>query len=77
MPIKLQKQLTRKVYKHPLHKYPKIHKTLEKVKQIYQFLKIKTTVNRILKQCNLYGKNKAKKHKPYGELQPLLVIKRL
>ena len=35
MPTELQKQLIRKIYKHPLHKYPGIYKTLEKIKQVY------------------------------------------
>ena len=35
--IKLQEQLIREIHKHPLHGHPEIHKTLEKIKQIYQF----------------------------------------
>ena len=76
MPIKLQKQLIREIHKYLLHGHVGIHKTLEKIKQIYQFLKIRTTVSRILKQCDLCGKNKAKKYKPYKELQPLPVTER-
>ena len=30
--IKLQKQLIREIYKHPLYGYPGIYKTLEKIK---------------------------------------------
>ena len=76
IPLKLQKQLIREIHKHPLHGHPEIHKTLKKIKQTYQFFKIRIIVNKVLKRYDLYGKNKAKKHKPYGKLQPLPITKR-
>ena len=68
MSIKLQEQLIRKIHKHLLHGHPKIYKTLEKIKQTYQFLKIKIIVNKVLKRYDLYRKNKTKKHKLYKKL---------
>ena len=37
---------------------------------------MKTVINKVLKRCNLYEKNKAKRYKLYGKLQPLPVADR-
>ena len=66
--IKLQKQLIQEIYKHLLYGHPGIHKTLKRIKQTYQFLKIRIIISKVLKRCDLCGKNKTKKHKPYKEL---------
>ena len=68
MPIKLQKQLIQEIHKHPLYGHPEIHKTLKKMKQIYQFLKIRIIISKVLKRYDLYEKNKAKRYKLYRKL---------
>ena len=68
MPTKLQKQLIREIHKYPLYGHLGIHKTLKKIKQTYQFPKIKIVVNKVLKRYDLCGKNKAKRYKLYRKL---------
>ena len=58
----------REIYKHLLHGYPGIYKTLKKIKQTYQFPKMRIIISKVLKRCDLCGKNKAKRYKPYGKL---------
>ena len=76
MLIKLQKQLIREIHKHLLHGHPEIHKTLKKIKQTYQFPKIKIIVSKVLKRYDLCGKNKTKRYKLYKKLQPLFIMER-
>ena len=50
-----------------------ISKTITKVKQNYDFLEMKAVVESALAKCDLCGRSKLGRHKPYGLLQPLLV----
>ena len=50
-----------------------IGKTITKIKQHYDFLGIKPVVELALAECDLYGRSKPGRYKPYELLQPLLV----
>jgi hypothetical protein len=76
VPEELRHQLVREIHELPPHGHQGIHKTLDRVRTTYQFPKMKTVVQAITKQCLLCEKTKARRHKPYGELQPLPVAER-
>lgn len=76
VPTELQEQLVREIHSHTLHGHQGVTKTLERVKTTYTFPRIKKVVQDVIRQCSLCAKTKARRHKPYGELQPLPVAQR-
>ena len=50
-----------------------IGKTIAKIKQHYDFLGMKLVVESALAECDLCGRSKPGRYKPYGPLQPLPV----
>ncbi|KAF4466730.1 reverse transcriptase domain, partial [Fusarium albosuccineum] len=73
VPDELQHTLVQELHEHRLHGHPGIDKTLERVKATYTFPCIKKIVTQVTKECELCAKTKARRHKPYGMLQPLPV----
>jgi hypothetical protein len=76
VPEKLRKQLVTEIHEHPLHGHQGVNKTLERIKRTYEFPNMKTLVEQIIRQCDMCARSKARRHKPYGELQPLPVAER-
>ena len=76
VPRELQEQLVQEIHEHPLHGHPGDHKLLERLQRTYVFDKMKSVVQRVRRRCDICGKTKARRHKPYGELQPLPVNER-
>lgn len=76
VPPELQEQLVRDIHDHPLHGHLGINKTIERVKTAHTFPSMKRIVTEVIKSCELCNKTKARRHKPYGELQPLPVAER-
>ncbi len=54
-----------------------ITKIVARIKQHYDFLGLRKTVEEVLVECDLCGRAKSRTHKLYGLLQPLLVAKQL
>lgn len=50
-----------------------INKTIAKVRQNYDFPEMKPAVEAVIAKCDLCGRSKLGRYKPYGLLQPLLV----
>ena len=73
VPDGLQHDLVREIHSHQLHGHQGINKTLERVKTTYTFPNMKKIVSTVIGQCDLCAKTKARRHKPYGKLQPLPV----
>jgi hypothetical protein len=76
VPEHLREDLVREIHEHPLHGHQGINKTLERVKTTFSFPRVKETVKKIINQCLTCKKAKARRHKPYGELQPIPVARR-
>ena len=76
VPENLRAPLVQAIHEHPLHGHQGINKTLERVKTTYNFPRIKKMVQQIANQCEMCAKTKARRHKPYGELQPIPVAQR-
>lgn len=76
VPTELQHQLVQEIHEHPTHGHQGVNKTLDRVRTTYQFPRMKKVVRNITKRCSLCAKTKARRHKPYGELQPLPVAAR-
>ena len=71
-----REQLIREIHEHQLHGHPGVTKTMERLKRYHSFPKMKKEVEEIIKTCDLCSKAKARRHKPYGKLQPLPVAER-
>ncbi|RFN44866.1 pol polyprotein, partial [Fusarium flagelliforme] len=76
VPTRLQEQLVRDIHEHPLHGHQGITKTLKRIQHHYGWPKMKETVEKVIKQCDVCMRTKAQRHKPYGQLQPLPVAQR-
>jgi transposase InsO family protein len=76
VPEESRHELVRELHEHPLHGHPGITKTLKKVQEHFDWEKCRQTVEQVIKQCDLCAKTKSRRHKPYGELQPLPVAQR-
>lgn len=65
-------EFIREFHGHPIHGHQGVTKTLKRLLQ--QGYKVKRTlVDKIVRQCDICARTKARRHKPYGELQPLEV----
>ncbi|EAQ87652.1 hypothetical protein CHGG_04271 [Chaetomium globosum CBS 148.51] len=71
-----KKELIRKIHESRLGGHMGISKTVAKIKQNYDFPGIKQTTVEVLAECDLCGRSKPGRHKPYGLLQPLPVAER-
>jgi transposase InsO family protein len=69
-------ELVREIHAHPLHGHQGITKTLKRIQEHFDWEKSRETVEQVIKQCDLCAKTKARRHKPYGGLQPLPVAQR-
>ena len=67
------KELVKQIHESPLHGHPGIRKTIQIIQQDYDTWHLKKHVQEIISQCDTCAKTKARRHKPYGELQPLPV----
>jgi len=76
IPPPLRKRAIQELHEHPLHGHPGIKKTMERMQRHYDYPKMKRDVEESIKQCDLCNKTKARRHKPYGKLQPLPVAER-
>lgn len=76
VPEELRKPLVQQIHEHRLHGHSGINKTLERVKTTYAFPRVRNTVQEVLRECNTCAQIRARRHKPYGLLQPLPVAER-
>ena len=73
IPEELQDQVVKEMHQHPVHGHKGIRKTMQQIRQYFDFSGLKKKVQEIVSRCVTCGKTKTSKHKPYGELQPLPV----
>ncbi|RYP15236.1 hypothetical protein DL767_010348 [Monosporascus sp. MG133] len=70
IPRQQQKEFVRKFHKDPLHGHQGMFKTTKRLQEKYNFPELRQMVKQVIKDCNIYNKAKAARHKPYGLLQP-------
>ena len=76
VPEGICEELITRIHESPMHGHPGIHKTIKKIQQEYDTPNLKKHVKKVIERCNVCAKSKARRHRPYGELQPLPVPKK-
>ncbi|KAM4057840.1 integrase core domain-containing protein [Hirsutella rhossiliensis] len=76
VPEELQDEVIREIHEHPTHGHQGIRRTMERIRRIYDFPRMKKRISETIRKCELCARSKAERHKPYGELQPLPVPKK-
>ncbi len=76
LPPGRRKRVIEEHHDGPLHGHPGREKTLEKIKRLYHWPRMKQDVEEYIRQCGHCAKNKATRHKPYGELQEIKIPRR-
>ncbi|TVY55671.1 Transposon Tf2-11 polyprotein [Lachnellula suecica] len=71
IPSKMRRGFVKEQHSLPAHGYQGISKTYNRLSRDYYFPGIKKYVETTVTNCDLYNKNKANRHAPYGLLQPL------
>ena len=71
IPRKLQEEFIKEIHCAPAHGHPGIDKTIERITRNYHISGIRRKVERVVQNCQECQKNKVKRHRPYGLLQPL------
>ena len=67
----LQEEFITEYYCAPAHGHPGIDKTIERITRNYHISGIRRKVEKVIQNCQECQKNKVKRHRPYGLLQPL------
>ncbi|KAM4062066.1 reverse transcriptase (RNA-dependent DNA polymerase) [Hirsutella rhossiliensis] len=70
VPEELQDEVIREIHEHPTHGHQGIRRTMERIRRIYDFPRMKKRISETIRKCELCARSKAERHKPYGELQP-------
>ncbi len=60
-----------------MYNHQRIVKTYKRFKRHFDFLKVKTAIITIVKDCKVYIKTKALQYKPHRELQALTMFERI
>ena len=69
----LRLQVLRNFHDHPLSGHFGQNRTLEAVRRQYTWPNVRTFVRDYVNECRICGRNKPRRHRPYGLLKPLLV----
>ena len=72
----LRLRVLRDNHDHPLSGHPGQNKTYKIVSREYYWPGLRTTVQEYVQSCLTCGRNKARRHRPYGRLQPLPIPER-
>ena len=67
----LQEEFITEYHCAPAHGHPGIDKTIERITRNYHISGIRRKVEKVIQNCQECQKNKVKRHRPYGLLQPL------
>ena len=76
VPSALKRNLLHSFHDTTLNGHQGIHKTFEKLSRYYWWPNMRKDVENYVLSCEVCGRCKTRKHKPYGKLQPLPVPKR-
>lgn len=76
VPESICEEAIQMIHESPLHGHPGIKNTMNKFRQSYDCDNLKKHAENVVKKCEVCAKTKARRHKPYGLLQPLPVAKR-
>ena len=71
IPKELQEEFITEYHCAPAHGHPGIDKTIERITRNYHISGIRRKVEKVIQNCQECQKNKVKRHRPYGLLQPL------
>ena len=71
IPKELQEEFITEYHYAPAHGHPGIDKTIERITRNYHISGIRRKVEKVIQNCQECQKNKVKRHRPYGLLQPL------
>jgi hypothetical protein len=71
VPEELQEAIIRQHHDDPVHRHPRVARTIEQIQRNYQFSGIKDKVASYIKKCADCQKNKHSTHAPYREMQPI------
>ena len=71
IPKELQEEFIKEIHCAPAHGHPGIDKTIERITRNYHISGIRRKVEKVVQNCQECQKNKVKRHRPYGLLQPL------
>ena len=71
IPKELQEEFITEYHYAPAHGHPGIDKTIERITRNYHISGIRRKVKKVIQNCQECQKNKVKRHRPYGLLQPL------
>jgi hypothetical protein len=71
VPEKLQKAIIRQHHDDPVHRHPRVARTIEQIQRNYQFSGIKDKVASYIKKYADCQRNKHSTHAPYREMQPI------
>ena len=69
----LRLQVLRNFHDHPLSGHFSQNRTLEAVRRQYTWPNVRTFVRDYVNECRICGRNKSRRHRPYGLLKPLPV----
>ncbi|KAH8193607.1 hypothetical protein TruAng_012226 [Truncatella angustata] len=72
IPEELRDDLIRDYHELPFQGHMGVFKTLKRIQQKFDCANLRQHVQRYIKNYNLCNKAKASRHKPYGELQPIV-----
>jgi len=76
VPSTLKAQLLYNYHDTPTNGHQGVSKTLEKLQRFYWWPNMRNDVTNYVHSCTVCGKNKVRRHKPYGKIQPLPVPNR-
>jgi hypothetical protein len=71
VPEELQESIIQQHHDNPVHRHPRVTRTIEQIQRNYQFKNIKEKVTSYIKKCTDCQKNKHSTHAPYREMQPI------
>jgi len=71
VPASLKARLLKSFHDTPTSGHQGVDRTLEKLRRYYWWPNMKKDVINYVHSCEVCGRNKIRRHKPYGKLQPL------
>jgi len=71
VPSSLKSKLLNKFHDEPLSGHQGFNRTLERLSRHYWWPNMKKDILNYVRSCEICNKNKVRRHKPYGKIQPL------
>jgi len=71
VPTELREELIREHHEEPAHGHQGIDRTVEKISRDWYFPKMRSTIKKIVQECEVCTKAKTARDAPYGKLQSI------